>query len=247
MNDKRLYYSVAQEITKLIDNGSYPPGSRLPGERELAERLNVSRVTIREAEIALQAIGRLDIRTGSGVYVLDAVDRKNGGLPQVSAFELTEARSLFESEAAALAAMHISDELLTKLEVYQQRMGDSSLDDEASEQADRDFHLAIAAASGNAAVRYVIEILWMMRTDIEAVKEAYESVCSEDAGVRGDEHAEILEALRSRDAHAARRAMRQHFTRLIESMLDVAEERAIRELREQSTKSRRRFLDNAGV
>ena len=247
MNDKRLYYSVAQQITQLIDNGFYPPGSRLPGERELAEQLNVSRVTIREAEIALQAVGRLDIRTGSGVYVLDATERTNGGLPEVSAFELTEARSLFEAEAAALAATHISDEVLADLEEFKRRMGDSSLNDEETEQADRDFHLAIAAASGNAAVRYVVETLWAMRTDIEAVKEAYESVCSEDAKARGDEHAEILEALRSRDANAARSTMRRHFTRLIESMLDVAEERAIRELREQSTKSRRRFLNNAEV
>ena len=247
MNDKRLYFSVARQITKLIENGSYPPGSRLPGERELAEQLNVSRVTIREAEIALQALGRLDIRTGSGVYVVDAADRHNGGLPDVSAFELTEARALFEAEAAALAAAHISEEALANLEAYQGQMADPSLSDEETEQADRDFHLAIAAATGNAAVCYVVETLWTMRTDVEGVKEVYESVCSDDATARGDEHADILEALRSRDANEARRTMRRHFTRLIGSMLDVAEEQAIRELRERSTESRRRFLNSAEI
>lgn len=245
MKDKRLYYSVVQQITKLIDDGSYPPGSRLPGERELAEQLEVSRVTIREAEIALQALGRLDIRTGSGVYVLDATDPKNGGLPKVSAFELTEARALFESEAAALAAAHITDEVVADLEEFKRRMGDPSLDDEEAEEADRDFHLTIAEASGNGAIRYVIETLWKLRTKIEPVKEVYESVCSEDATVRGEEHADVLEALRNREPDAARQAMRRHFTRLLETMLDVAEERAMEELRRKATESRERFLSSA--
>ena len=101
MAEKRLYHSVADEIMKLISDGSFPPGTRLPGERELAERFNVSRVTVREAEIALQALGYISIKTGSGVYVLDPTVKASSGLPTVTAFELTEARLLFESEAAA--------------------------------------------------------------------------------------------------------------------------------------------------
>ena len=97
-NDKRLYHAVADQIMQMINDGAFPPGSRLPGERELAERFDVSRVTVREAEIALQALGYLNIKTGSGVYVLDPSTPGNGALPEVSAFELTEARQLFESE-----------------------------------------------------------------------------------------------------------------------------------------------------
>ena len=107
MKGKRLYHLVAERIKELILNGTYPPGSRLPGERELAEQFEVSRVTIREAEIALQALGYLDIKTGSGVYVLDAANVRTPGLPNTSAFELTEARLAFESEAASLAARYI--------------------------------------------------------------------------------------------------------------------------------------------
>ena len=66
---ERLFQGIADEIVGLIQSGAFPRGSRLPGERELAERFKVSRVTIREAEIALQAKGVLNIRTGSGVYV----------------------------------------------------------------------------------------------------------------------------------------------------------------------------------
>ena len=127
MKDKRLYHSVADQIIKLINEGAFPMGSRLPGERELAERFDVSRVTIREAEIALQALGYLNIKTGSGVYVLDATEKQNGGLPKISAFELTEARSLFESEAAALAARQIDDDALQQLDELIARMSSSAL------------------------------------------------------------------------------------------------------------------------
>src|SRR3546814_12282566 len=88
--------------------GTYPPGTRLPGERERSERFEVSRVTIREAEIALQATGWIHIRTGAGAYVEAVLPGDNAILPTVSAFELTEARSLFEAEAAALAAPTIA-------------------------------------------------------------------------------------------------------------------------------------------
>ena len=65
MAEKRLYHTVANQILELIDSGVFPPGSRLPGERDLAEKFNVSRVSVREAEIALQAQGRLEIKVGS--------------------------------------------------------------------------------------------------------------------------------------------------------------------------------------
>ncbi|MDQ2949653.1 MAG: GntR family transcriptional regulator, partial [Acidobacteriota bacterium] len=108
MSEKRLFHSVATQIGALIDEGIFPPGTRLPGERELAERFGVSRVTIREAEIALQAVGRIEIKTGSGVFVCTEQQVQQGILPKVSAFEVTEARLAIESEGAALAAKVIS-------------------------------------------------------------------------------------------------------------------------------------------
>ncbi len=245
MKDKRLYHSVADKIEQLIDDGAFPPGSRLPAERELAEQFGVSRVTVREAEIALQALGRINIKTGSGVYVLDSAGHHNGGLPNVSAFELTEARALFEAEAAALTAARITDDTLAELEGYVEIMSNTGRDDEAGETADREFHRAIAGASGNAAISYVIETMWKMRTDLEPVKVVYDSVCSEDFGARAGEHGQILEALRARDPAAARIAMRQHFTRLLAAMLDVTEEREIEALRRKNTESRQRYLQSA--
>lgn len=243
----KLYRAVAEKIKRLIHEGAYPPGSRLPGERELAEQLHVSRVTIREAEITLQALGYLSIRKGSGVYVLDPADKASQRLPMVSAFELTEARLLFESEAAALAARGIGDATLGRLEELTEMMSsDDPQDEEASQQADREFHLAIAEASGNAAVRHIVETLWQMRTELPAVREAHAAVCSEEsAKVRGAEHAAIVTALRQRDPAAARTAMQKHFTRLLTSMIDVTEKQALEELRERTTGIRQRYLPKA--
>lgn len=245
--DKRLYHSVADQILKLIDDGAFPPGSRLPGERELAERFDVSRVTVREAEIALQALGHIRIKTGSGVYVLDRSEKGQEGLSGVSAFELTEARLLFESEAAALAAHNIDDDSLQQLEELIERMSSSDpADEEDSQRADQEFHLAVAAASKNAAVVYVIDTLWKMRTEVESIREVHAAICAEEDGTaRGSEHAGILKALKNRDPGAARDAMQQHFKRLLTSMIDVTEEQALREVQQQVSASRQRFLKTA--
>ena len=245
MAKERLYQVVADKIKALIESGSYPVGSRLPAERELAEQFGVSRVAIREAEIALQAVGRINIKTGSGAYVLDSNEYSMNQLPDVSAFELTEARALFEAEAAALAAAQIDDETLKELDGYIEIMSSTGPGDEAGELADRDFHRTIANASGNAAITHVIETMWKLRTDVESVKAVYESVCAEDFGARAEEHSDILDALRARDPAAARVAMRKHFTRLLESMLTVTEERALEELRRQSSESRQRYLKSS--
>ena len=116
MSEQRLYQSVARQIRDAIEAGEFPVGARLPGERELAERFGVSRVTIREAEIALEALGWISIRTGSGVYVLSRDAHVAGRLPDVTAFDLTAARAVIEAEAAALAAAHIDEDGLAELE-----------------------------------------------------------------------------------------------------------------------------------
>jgi GntR family transcriptional regulator, hexuronate regulon transcriptional repressor len=242
----RLFHSIADQIAALIDQGVFAPGAKLPGERELADRFGVSRVTVREAAVALQAAGRVDIRPGSGVYVREQSSTAPAGLPPVNAFEVTEARLLFESEAAALAAPIISEEDLARLEVLVAAMAGDSADITADE-ADKQFHLVIAGASGNRAVMHTINALWRMRTELAEVKAAHASVCEKDDSSRIDEHAAVLEALKRRDAAEARAAMRRHFNRLIEAMLDAAEERALLEARRKATESRERFMITARI
>lgn len=245
MGHKRLFQSVAEQISELIDAGAYPPGTRLPGERELAEKLGVSRVTIREAEIALQAIGRLEIKTGSGVYVSEGPAAGQASLPKASAFEVTEARLIVESESAALAAHNISDEGIASLAELVEQMGTD--DEELANRADEQFHLTIAEATNNAAIIHSIQSLWRMREEIAEVKGTYDAVCVHDPKSRIAEHRKIFEALKARDPAAARDAMRQHFRRLLETMLETTERMALEEVQQQASQSRERFLAAAKI
>ena len=245
MAERRLFEDIAEKIAGMVRAGEFSPGSRLPGERELSERLGASRVTIREAEIALQARGLLRIRAGSGVYVCDPKTETGDELPSVSAFELTEARSLFESEAAALAAPIISDADLAKLDALLAVMAEDSGDEERSTAADREFHMTIAAASSNRVIIHTVQTLWKFRMEVPQVRLTHESVCHHDGAARQDEHAAIVEALRRRDAKGARQAMRLHFSRLLEAMLDATEKQERLELEQKTAQSRSRFLMSA--
>lgn len=245
MSSKRLFQSVAEQIAQLIDEGAYPPGTRLPGERELAEKLGVSRVTIREAEIALQAVGRLEIKTGSGVYVSESKPLVGEALPSASAFEVTEARLLVEAEAAALAAHNVSDEAIEKLEVLVEQMRTGTT--EEADEADEQFHLTIAEASNNAAMVHTIKSLWRMREEIPQVKATYQAVCVHDSESRTEEHRAVFDALKARDPAAARAAMREHFHRLLENMLEATERKALEEVQQQASQSRERFLAAAKI
>lgn len=242
MTESRLYQTIAQQIRALIESGEYPPGSRLPGERDLAQRFNVSRVTIREAEIALEAQGWLVIRTGSGVYVLPRPADTLDALPKVSAFELTAARSIIEAEAAALASKHISDAQVAELEELIVAMSREDAGEAPGEDADRRFHLAIARISGNPVIEHCVRLLWRMRNELPEVKHVYAKVCTKDHTARADEHEAIVEALRRHDPARARKAMREHFHRLFEAMLKATETDALSDIKRKTEQDRERFL-----
>ena len=244
MGEKRLYYSVAEQIKDMIHKDSFPAGSRLPGERNLAERFSVSRVTVREAQIALEAIGMLDIRGGSGVYVLRQIAEVAHPMPDVSAFELTEARSAIESEAAALAATVITDAELDGLDMIVEAMeAESDPDAHLASNEDCKFHLAIASATKNVAISEMVEYLWRIRSEKPDIKKAYDSICGTAPEMRLKEHRNIVIALRKRDADGARKAMRNHFKCIVEAMLKATEEHAIEEARRRTVESRERFLN----
>jgi len=232
-------------------NGSVPiarialSGTRLPSERELAERFGVSRPTVREAIIALEALHKVEVKTGSGVYVLDAPAGRNGIDASLSAFELTEARALIEGEAAALAATMISDEQLRELEQALAELGDESADGKlVSELADKKFHLIISAATRNAMLSSVIENLWYVRDNSPTVHAAYQAICESDPQVRVREHRDILEALQRRDPQAARQAMHAHFARILNKLIAATERAQVEEVRRKALESRRRFSLN---
>lgn len=244
--EKRLYRRILEQMLNLIDSGDFPVGGRLPPERELAERFGVSRPTIREAIIALEVLDRVEVKTGSGVYVLayDA-DTTHGYDPSISAFELTEARALIEGEAAALAATMITDEQLQELEASLHDMADESADGElTSENSDKRFHEIIAQATGNSMLIAIAKDLWAIRDNSPAVHLSYQAICEMDGHKRVDEHVEILQAIKERDPVAARQAMHGHFARILDKLIVADEQQKFDEIRRKTLESRERFSLN---
>ena len=124
---RRLYERIARKLAKAIASGEYEIGQRLPSERELAQTFEVSRPTVREAIIALELDELVEVRLGSGVYVVNRHPPSgHEGVMDIGPFELLEARRAIEGEAAALAALRIEDAQLEELANLVQEMSDDN-------------------------------------------------------------------------------------------------------------------------
>ncbi|GMG85869.1 FadR/GntR family transcriptional regulator [Biformimicrobium ophioploci] len=238
---RRLYQLVVEKMLVMLDSGEYPVGSRLPSERELSERFDVSRPSIREAIIALEVMGRVIVKTGSGVYVTERPDVLPSG-QEFSPFELTEARILFEGEAAALAATMITDEQLNQLRAaYHEMVRENEEGNLTSEVADRKFHEVIAQATHNRVLIHTICSLWDIQEHDPEIVAVHKSVCKKNGQKRLAEHLAILKALEKHDTQAARQAMRRHFGRTIDALHEASEARAVEVVRREVSERRKRF------
>ncbi|WP_267434674.1 FadR/GntR family transcriptional regulator [Sphingomonas sp. GM_Shp_1] len=228
----RLYRELARTLIAELVEGRYPVGTRMPAERELAARFDVSRPVIREALIALEVQGFIEVRIGSGAHVVALPGQ--GETPDfgVSAMEVAEARLLFEPESAALAASQITDAELDELAALVDAIEEENNEVGGAFRADRAFHTLIARVTRNSAILETIDRLWEQR------ERSAESALL-DAKVRAidvrpivEHHAAILEALRARDSLAARAAMQRHLTAALEGLLIASEARAVAEVRQ---------------
>lgn len=219
---QRLYLQVAQQLIELIDKGSIAAGQRLPSERDLAGEFGVSRPTIREAMIALEIAGVVEIRSGSGVYILE---RSGATSPTATdqgpgPFEILEARRLIEGEACALAAERINEQQLEELSELLQAIEKENEQDNTTEQADEQFHRCIAEAAGNSAISATISWLWDLRNQSEISTRFHNRLRAEGVKPIVADHQGILQALRDHDADAARQAMNNHLQRVIDDLLE---------------------------
>ena len=209
---QRLYQQIAQQLRQLITSGEFPPGSRLPAERELAAQLGVSRPSVREALIALEVEGWVEVRTGSGVYVLErtARDRQPVAATEWGPLEVIRARRLVEGEIAALAAQAIEPQHLLALQQALQAMQQYADGGRAPLEGDRAFHLTLAAACGNAVLSDTVTQFWDARKGplFERLGDYFETPQSWRCAI--EEHRQILAALEQGNTHAARAAMQHH-------------------------------------
>jgi len=244
---QKLYQQIARTIAAAIGDGRYAPGEKLPSERELADDFGVSRPTIRDAMIALEFQGLVEARQGSGVYV-NALPAAAGDSaePEVGALELTEARRLFEGEACALSAATVTDAHLAHLDQLVSQMARGFAPDEV-ERLEQDFHLAIARATGNAAIESGVEDLWTLRQQSPACVALLRRARTSGGGDFVEDHRRIVKALRHRDPKAARQAIHGHLAQVIDDLLAVAELDALQQTRQKMAEQRRELARRSEI
>jgi GntR family transcriptional regulator, transcriptional repressor for pyruvate dehydrogenase complex len=213
VDSRRLYQQIADQIRDLIDRGGFEVGTRLPPERDLAQQLGVSRPSLREALIALDVEGRVEVRSGSGVYVSavapDPSPRKTGSWGE-SPSQLMEARSIIEGEVVVLACARVTQEPLERLRDLLRGMEAAIQRRGARVDLDRQFHLTLAEMAGNAVLsRLVGELFDERHSPISAkISSRFETTRTWRTALK--EHEAILQAVEARDPIAAQAAMRAH-------------------------------------
>jgi GntR family transcriptional repressor for pyruvate dehydrogenase complex len=213
VESRRLYQQIADQIRELIQAGVFEVGARLPAERDLAQQLGVSRPSLREALIALDMEGNVEIRSGSGVYVCEQPERPSprgtaalGDSPQ----ELMQARAALESAVVMIACSQSKPAQVDKLREIVRRMQSETARRKPPVDLDREFHLTLAEMTGNSVmVRLVGELFDERHSPIFAKLTArYENSRSWSAALR--EHEAIVRAIEARDPLAAQAAMLGH-------------------------------------
>jgi len=241
VKNSRLYDRVAKGVAAKIADGEFAVGERLPSERELALAYGVSRPTVREAVFALELDGLVEVRKGVGVFaVAKSPPGGEAATADIGPFELLEARRAFEGEACAVAASRIRDKDVEDLERLLQEI-DYSKDVLAAEDADRRFHIRIAEITGNSAMHAVVGMLWEARDRSPQYRFLTDKAHEARVVPREDDHAKILNALRSREPAKARAAMRSHITRVVDSLLEATEVHELEQARARVDEQRRKL------
>jgi DNA-binding FadR family transcriptional regulator len=210
---RRLYRQIAEQIRGLITSGEYTSGARLPPERDLAKQLRVSRPSVREALIALEVEGLVEVRVGSGIYVRMPPAGNGAGhsyTQQSGPVELIRARRAIEGETAALAAKDGKRPQIAAIGGALQQMRDDAKKPAQPLDADRLFHLRIAEATNNGALVQVVKNLWEERGSpiFTRLEHHFDTPKLWATAIR--EHEAVYDAIKARDADGARAAMHAH-------------------------------------
>lgn len=217
----KVYEDVARQIERLILK-KLKPGDKLPSERELAENLGVSRSSIRDAIRSLELVGIVEPRQGAGTIVCE-ISANSLANPLANALrrkedlvgELLDFRKMLEPPLAARAATHASAEEVSEMEEILDRQDKKQRQNESTIAEDSEFHYSIAMASGNSVVLKVLDILMdLLRETRERSLQIQGRPQKSLAG-----HRRILNAIKRRDAEAAKAAMRRHIEDIEEIVL----------------------------
>jgi GntR family transcriptional regulator, transcriptional repressor for pyruvate dehydrogenase complex len=209
---RRLYRQIADQLRGLVERGEYEVGSRLPPERDLALQLGVSRPSVREALIALEVEGLVEVRMGSGIYVRPLADATARPVSAEGPLETIRARQLIESELAAHAATHMNKAQVVGLKNALALMQQEVDSGHTPTRGDRLFHLRIAEAAENSVLQRVVGELFDERHNplFEQLGSHFETAGSWAAAIV--EHQAVIDAIARHSAEDARAAMAMHLS-----------------------------------
>lgn len=212
---------VARRLLDLFTGGEVAPGTRLPPERQLASTLEVGRSAVREALAALEILGIVDVRPGSGTYLRGSASDL---LPQTlrwglligdrNTTELIELRSGLEIYVARLAASRATPVSIAALTAHLEAMRTFGGDFAAFASADRSFHHALAESAGNGTI---VDMLHVVRSLLHVYSDR--AVHDTDSVLRAiEEHDAVLQAVAASDENSAAAAMAQHMATALERL-----------------------------
>ncbi|MGY6537212.1 MAG: FadR/GntR family transcriptional regulator [Pararhodobacter sp.] len=227
---EKLSQGVVRQIELLILRGLLRPGERLPSERELAEKMGVSRPSLREAIADLQERGLLVTRAGAGVYVANMLGSAFSkalidlfASHQEALFDYISFRRDLEGMAAERAARFGSDTDLKVIDTIMQKMENAHLKRDPSDEAelDAEFHLAIIEASHNIVMLHLMRAMFdLLRAGVFYNRQQmFRQRTTRDALL--EQHRAINEAIQARDASAARLAAEAHMTYVDNQLNDL--------------------------
>src|SRR6202171_6115172 len=207
---RRLYEDVGERLGEVVREGGMEPGAQFPPERELAQKLHVSRTSVRQSFVVLQALGFVDVRHGEGVFL-----RRTRGFGESFAKlierrrrlpDVLEAREALEVKLAELAATHRGDADLAAMRAALAMMEREIDAGGLGIEGDAAFHHAIALAARNQVLLHLIDAMAevIQESRVESLSEPGRPPRSLEA------HTRILSAIQSRSAQLAAEAMRSH-------------------------------------
>jgi GntR family transcriptional regulator, transcriptional repressor for pyruvate dehydrogenase complex len=209
----KVYEEVAAQLERMILDGAFQPGDKLPPERELSERFGVSRSAVREAIRSLELKGFVEPRPGEGTLVrtpsLDSLLNPLASLlgqKRELVIELLDVRMMIEPPLAARAARNAEPGEIARLEEILERQRERVAKQEVAIEEDSEFHYTIVRAAKNSVILKVLDM--MMDILRESREQSLQVEGRRERSLAG--HRRIFNAIKRRDADAAEAAMRQH-------------------------------------
>jgi GntR family transcriptional regulator, transcriptional repressor for pyruvate dehydrogenase complex len=204
---------VVEHVRRLIEKGTLGPGDRLPGERDLAQELGLSRPSVRSGLEALEAIGVVVSRRGAGTFIAEGPPDLGieplsllASLHRLTAAEMFEARLVLEVGVAGLAARHATADALATMADVVSEMFASVEDPKAFLVHDVRFHRAVAAGCGNRVLAALMEMVSAQFYELR--KQTIDR--ARDLKDSAEMHRRIYRAIRAHDREAAQAAMTEH-------------------------------------